>query len=87
MARAGLERDLKLAHQVQLSFLPKKPPQMPGYEFFAHYESAQEVGGDYYDFIPLPGAALGVMSATWPARECPPPCSWPRSAPTPASAC
>jgi serine phosphatase RsbU (regulator of sigma subunit)/pSer/pThr/pTyr-binding forkhead associated (FHA) protein len=60
VARAGLERDLRLAHQVQMSFLPKKPPQMEGYEFFAHYESAQEVGGDYYDFIPLPGPRLGV---------------------------
>jgi phosphoserine phosphatase RsbU/P len=60
VARAGLERDLKLAHQVQMSFLPKKPPQLAGYEFFAHYESAQEVGGDYYDFIPLPGPRLGI---------------------------
>jgi sigma-B regulation protein RsbU (phosphoserine phosphatase) len=61
VARAGLERDLKLAHQVQMSFLPKKPPQAEGYEFFAHYESAQEVGGDYYDFIPLPNARMGIM--------------------------
>jgi len=57
LTRAGLERDLRLAHQVQMSFLPKKFPQLPGYEFFAHYESAQEVGGDYYDFIPLPASA------------------------------
>ena len=61
VARAGLERDLKLAQQVQLSFLPKAFPQKPGYEFWAHYESASEVGGDYYDFIPLPGGRLGVM--------------------------
>jgi serine phosphatase RsbU (regulator of sigma subunit) len=61
VARAGLERVLKLAHQVQLSFLPKRPPQLAGYEFFAHYEPAQEVGGDYYDFIPLPGSRLAVM--------------------------
>jgi serine phosphatase RsbU (regulator of sigma subunit)/pSer/pThr/pTyr-binding forkhead associated (FHA) protein len=60
VARAGLERDLRLAHQVQMSFLPKKPPQFAGYEFFAHYESAQEVGGDYYDFIPLPGPRLAI---------------------------
>jgi serine phosphatase RsbU (regulator of sigma subunit)/pSer/pThr/pTyr-binding forkhead associated (FHA) protein len=60
VARAGLERDLKLAHQVQMSFLPTKPPQLPGYEFFAHYESALEVGGDYYDFIPLPGPRFGI---------------------------
>jgi sigma-B regulation protein RsbU (phosphoserine phosphatase) len=60
VSRAGLERDLKLAHQVQMSFLPKKPPQIAGYEFFAHYESAQEVGGDYYDFIPLPGPRYAI---------------------------
>src|SRR5262249_1206008 len=41
VARAGLERDLRLAHQVQMSFLPKKPPQIAGYEFCSHYESAQ----------------------------------------------
>jgi serine phosphatase RsbU (regulator of sigma subunit)/pSer/pThr/pTyr-binding forkhead associated (FHA) protein len=61
VARAALETDLKVAHQVQLSFLPKRPPVVNGYEFFAHYESALEVGGDYYDFIPLPGGRLGVM--------------------------
>jgi sigma-B regulation protein RsbU (phosphoserine phosphatase) len=61
VASAGLERDLKLAHQVQMSFLPKKPPQAKGYEFFAHYESAQDVGGDYYDFIPLPDSRMGIM--------------------------
>ena len=61
VSRAGLERDLKLAQQVQLSFLPKTLPHKPGYEFWAHYESASEVGGDYYDFIPLPGGRLSVM--------------------------
>lgn len=61
VARAGLERDLKLAHQVQLSFLPKRPPQAAGYEFHAHYESALEVGGDYYDFVPLPDQKLAIM--------------------------
>jgi sigma-B regulation protein RsbU (phosphoserine phosphatase) len=61
VARAALERDLRTAHQVQLSFLPRKAPQIAGYEFFAHYESAQEVGGDYYDFIPMPGHKLAVM--------------------------
>jgi phosphoserine phosphatase RsbU/P len=60
LARSGLERDLKLAHQVQMSFLPKRPPVLAGYEFFAHYEAAQEVGGDYYDFVPLPGPRLGI---------------------------
>ncbi len=59
--RAGLERDLQLARKVQESFLPLKMPQAAGYEFAACYESAQEVGGDYYDFVPLPGGRHGVM--------------------------
>jgi serine phosphatase RsbU (regulator of sigma subunit) len=36
--------------------LPREEPQVAGYEFYRHYEPAQEVGGDYYDFIPLPPA-------------------------------
>jgi phosphoserine phosphatase RsbU/P len=61
VALAGLKRDIELATQVQKSFLPKKLPQIAGYEFYAHYESALEVGGDYYDFIPLPNNRLGIM--------------------------
>jgi serine phosphatase RsbU (regulator of sigma subunit) len=55
MAQERVKRDLELARQVQLSFLPQQLPRVEGYEFFAHYESALEVGGDYYGFIPLPG--------------------------------
>src|SRR5208282_1218427 len=55
------ERDLQLARNVQKSFLPSKMPQVAGYEFRADYESAQEVGGDYYDFIPLQNGRWGVM--------------------------
>src|SRR5260370_22357311 len=61
LARANRDQDLKTAHKVQLSFLPKKLPQVYAYEFFAHYEPAQEVGGDYYDFIPLQAGRLAVM--------------------------
>jgi serine phosphatase RsbU (regulator of sigma subunit)/pSer/pThr/pTyr-binding forkhead associated (FHA) protein len=53
LARERLKRDVELARQVQLGFLPARLPEVPGYQFFADYESAQEVGGDYYDFIPL----------------------------------
>jgi serine phosphatase RsbU (regulator of sigma subunit)/pSer/pThr/pTyr-binding forkhead associated (FHA) protein len=51
--RAQMERDLHLAEEVQRGFLPRDLPQVPGYEFFAHYEPQQEVGGDYYGFVPL----------------------------------
>ena len=56
-------RDMEIAHQVQFSFLPSRLPQVPGYEFYAHYEPALEVGGDYYDFLPLPGQRLAALVA------------------------
>ena len=53
LARERIDRDLKLAEQVQKRFLPQTTPKIPGYEFFAFYNAAYEVGGDYYDFVPL----------------------------------
>jgi serine phosphatase RsbU (regulator of sigma subunit)/pSer/pThr/pTyr-binding forkhead associated (FHA) protein len=55
------EQDLELARQVQRALLPQCLPDVPGYEFDAYYEPAQEVGGDYYDFIPLPRQRLGIL--------------------------
>src|SRR5262245_4397909 len=60
VARERLERDLKLAHDVQLSFLPQKLPEVSGYEFHAFYRPAYMVGGDYYDFIPLPTGRIAM---------------------------
>jgi serine phosphatase RsbU (regulator of sigma subunit) len=55
------EQDLEVAHQVQHALLPQRLPNIPGYEFYAYYESAQQIGGDYYAFIPLPGQRLAVL--------------------------
>jgi serine phosphatase RsbU (regulator of sigma subunit)/pSer/pThr/pTyr-binding forkhead associated (FHA) protein len=63
VARERLTRDLELAREVQRSFLPTKPPEAPGYQFFSHYESAYEVGGDAFDFVKLPGDRLGIVLA------------------------
>ena len=52
------QRDLQLAKKVQESFLPSGPPTLVGYEFWGFYESAREVGGDYYGYIPLPGGKM-----------------------------
>jgi phosphoserine phosphatase RsbU/P len=61
LARERLKLDLELARGVQRGFLPRQLPEVPGYEFFAHYESAYEVGGDYYDFVPLPRERVAVV--------------------------
>jgi len=55
-----LDRDLKLAEQVQKRFLPQSVPAAPGWEFFAHYHPAYDVGGDYYDFVTLPNDRLAI---------------------------
>lgn len=60
LRNASLERDLSIAETVQKRFLPQSVPKIAGYEFFAFYQPTYEVGGDYYDFIPLPGNKLGV---------------------------
>jgi serine phosphatase RsbU (regulator of sigma subunit)/pSer/pThr/pTyr-binding forkhead associated (FHA) protein len=61
LARERLGRDIALAREVMRSFLPAQVPAIAGYEFFASNQSALEVGGDYYDFVPLPGGRLGVL--------------------------
>jgi serine phosphatase RsbU (regulator of sigma subunit)/pSer/pThr/pTyr-binding forkhead associated (FHA) protein len=63
LRQKAIERDLALAHKVQQGFLPSAPPDVPGYEFYDFYEPANQVGGDYYDYIPLPGNRLAVMVA------------------------
>lgn len=58
-----LERELVVAHKVQRGFLPASPPQLPGYEFFDFYEPANHLGGDYFDYVALPGGRLGIALA------------------------
>jgi serine phosphatase RsbU (regulator of sigma subunit) len=55
------KRDRELAREVQRGFLPRRVPEMPGYEFFPYYDSAQEVGGDYYDFIQMTSQRLATL--------------------------
>ena len=62
-AKAELERDLGAAAEVQASLLPSKMPQIPGYDIYAYYRSAKEVGGDYYDFFPLDAERLALVVA------------------------
>lgn len=56
-----MQRELEFAHKVQQGFLPDAHPQLEGYEFFDFYQPAKGVGGDYYDYILLPGNRVGVV--------------------------
>jgi serine phosphatase RsbU (regulator of sigma subunit) len=63
MRQHAIERDLELAHKVQRGLLPAEPPSLAGYTFFDFYEPANQVGGDYYDYVELPGKRLAVVLA------------------------
>ena len=64
--RERMERELELATEIQQRFQPSSPPKLDGYEFQGISFSCYEIGGDYYDFIPLESGkmivALGDVS-------------------------
>jgi len=63
MRDQAMKRELAVAHEVQRGFLPSAAPLIPEYDFFEFYESASQLGGDYYDYIDLPGGRLAVVVA------------------------
>lgn len=61
LRKQQIESDLAFAATVQQSFLPQNLPQIKGFQFRAHNQAALQVGGDFYDFIPVPGDRLGIL--------------------------
>jgi serine phosphatase RsbU (regulator of sigma subunit) len=55
-----LEHELALAREIQVSLLPKVLPDAPGYAFGARLLPMMQVGGDFYDFIPLDDERVGI---------------------------
>ncbi len=56
-----LEQELRTAHWIQQSILPRSFPRLEGCDFGARMEPARAVGGDLFDFIPLSPNAVGVV--------------------------
>jgi serine phosphatase RsbU (regulator of sigma subunit) len=63
LRRQAVVRDLELGRRVQLGLLPVASPAYEGFEYFSFYQAAYEVGGDYFDFIELPGDRLALVVA------------------------
>jgi serine phosphatase RsbU (regulator of sigma subunit)/anti-sigma regulatory factor (Ser/Thr protein kinase) len=53
VTRQRFEQELEVARLIQQNFLPKELPDLPGWQVAAYYRPAREVGGDFYDVIPL----------------------------------
>lgn len=58
-----LERELKLAREVQDSLLPNELPVIPGFSMAAEWRSAFEMAGDFYDIFRLPDRRWGIVVA------------------------
>ncbi len=58
-----LEEELRIAREIQMSLLPQGPLEMRGLSITAVCVPAREVGGDYYDFLPLDDHRFGLLIA------------------------
>src|SRR5919201_449049 len=55
------DQELAVARLIQQNFLPRQLPTPAGWTIAADYRPAREVGGDFYDFIDLPGGRVGLV--------------------------
>lgn len=58
-----IKRELEIAREVQQKLLPRQMPKIKGFEIDGICQSAQEVGGDYFDFFQLDEKNLGIVVA------------------------
>ena len=57
------EQELKRALEIQRSLLPKRIPQVEGFEVAGTWQPARVVGGDYFDVLELPDRRLALCIA------------------------
>ena len=62
-ARALMEKELHVAHDIQMGLLPNEPPTLPGFDVAGMCRPAARAGGDYYDWQTLPDGRLLVVIA------------------------
>ncbi len=58
-----MEKELSLAAQIQTDFLPKATPEFKGFDISGYMTPCYQVGGDYYDYMPIGSDRLGITIA------------------------
>jgi sigma-B regulation protein RsbU (phosphoserine phosphatase) len=58
--RELLHREIEIAREVQQRLFPQTLPEIPALQYAGYCRPAQEVGGDYYDFLALSSGRLGI---------------------------
>ncbi len=59
--RVRVRDELQVARELQTELLPHGTIELPGYRFAHSYRTANEVGGDYYEVLPLPDGREALM--------------------------
>lgn len=59
--RQRLQGELEIAHDVQMSMLPRSNPDISGISIASKCKPAYEVGGDYYDFVRINDHQFGIV--------------------------
>lgn len=60
IAQTQLKAEMKYASEIARQFLPHGLPAIPNFEFFAEYQPADDVGGDFYDFTELSDGRMAI---------------------------
>jgi serine phosphatase RsbU (regulator of sigma subunit) len=63
LEKKKIEEQLKLAKNVQLSLLPNTEPEIEGYTFASVCIPTYEIGGDYFDYVPIDENRLAILIA------------------------
>jgi len=63
LEKARLDQELAIAARMQADLLPEEMPHLPGYDVAARMIPHEMIGGDFYDFIPIPNDHLGITVA------------------------
>lgn len=63
LEKRRLDGELEIGRSIQLRFLPKQNPEVPGYDIAGMNVPSEQVGGDYYDFIPIVENQMGIAIA------------------------
>jgi sigma-B regulation protein RsbU (phosphoserine phosphatase) len=61
--RERLNREIEIAREVQQRLFPQVMPRVDGLEYAGRCRPVEGVGGDYYDFLEVPGGRLGLVIA------------------------
>ncbi len=59
----NINKELEIARQIQASILPRDVPHLAGLEIAARYVPMSAVAGDFYDFLPVDAARVGILVA------------------------